>query len=61
MGNDHQHDHDHAEFSELSDVEVRVRALESLLTETASSQPLAEPIASVDNLPGGALRLSHAT
>ena len=33
MGNNHQHDHDHGEFSELSDVEVRVRALESLLTE----------------------------
>ena len=29
---DHDHDHDH-EGSELSDVEVRVRALESLLTE----------------------------
>lgn len=30
---DHDHDHDHGEFSELSDVELRVRALESLLTE----------------------------
>lgn len=29
----HDHDHDHGEFSELSDVELRVRALESLLTQ----------------------------
>jgi nitrile hydratase len=27
------HDHDHGEMSELSDIELRVRALESLLTE----------------------------
>ncbi len=29
----HHHDHDHGEFSELSDIELRVRALESLLTQ----------------------------
>jgi nitrile hydratase len=29
----HDHDHDHGEFSELSEIELRVRALESLLTE----------------------------
>lgn len=30
---DHDHDHEHGESSELSDIELRVRALESLLTE----------------------------
>lgn len=29
----HDHDHEHGEFSELSDIELRVRALESLLTQ----------------------------
>jgi len=35
MSRDHHHDHDqnNGEFSELSDVELRVRALESLLTQ----------------------------
>lgn len=36
MAHDHDHshhDHDHGEFSELSDIELRVRALESLLTQ----------------------------
>lgn len=32
MGHD-DHDHDHAEFSELGEIELRVRSLESLLTE----------------------------
>ncbi len=32
MGHDH-HDHDHPESSELSEIELRVRSLESLLTE----------------------------
>ena len=37
----HDHDHDHGEFSELSDVELRVRALESLLTEKGYVDPAA--------------------
>jgi nitrile hydratase len=32
MGHDHDHGHDHDEHSELSDVELRVRALESVLS-----------------------------
>lgn len=39
---DHHHDHhghDHGEFSELSDIELRVRALESLLTEKGFVDP----------------------
>lgn len=32
MAHDHDH-HDHGEFSELSDIELRVRAVESLLTD----------------------------
>ena len=39
MSHDHHHDHDHGEFSELSDVELRVRALESLLTEKGYVDP----------------------
>ena len=35
----HDHDHDQGEFSELSDVELRVRALESLLTEKGFVDP----------------------
>ena len=35
----HGHDHDHGEFSELSDIELRVRALESLLTEKGFVDP----------------------
>ncbi|MCP5028501.1 MAG: nitrile hydratase subunit alpha [Actinomycetia bacterium] len=34
-------DHDHGEFSELSDIELRVRALESLLTEKGLVDPAA--------------------
>ena len=37
---DHHHDHDH-EHSELSDVELRVRALESLLVEKGYVDPAA--------------------
>lgn len=33
----HDHDHDH---SELSDIELRVRALETLLTEKGYVDPL---------------------
>jgi nitrile hydratase len=36
---DHGHGHDHGEFSELSDFELRVRALESLLTEKGFVDP----------------------
>jgi nitrile hydratase len=36
---DHGHGHDHGEFSELSDIELRVRALESLLTEKGFVDP----------------------
>ena len=35
----HGHDHEHGEFSELSDIELRVRALESLLTEKGFVDP----------------------
>lgn len=37
----HEHDHEHGEFSELSDIELRVRALESLLTEKGYVDPAA--------------------
>lgn len=37
----HDHDHDHGEFSELSEIELRVRALESLLTEKGLVDPAA--------------------
>lgn len=33
MAHDHLDDHDHPEFSELSEMDARVRALETLLTE----------------------------
>ena len=36
---DHGHGHDHGEFSELSEFELRVRALESLLTEKGFVDP----------------------
>ena len=39
MSRDHHHDHDHGEYSELSDVELRVRALESLLPEKGYVDP----------------------
>lgn len=38
---DHDHEHVHGEFSELSDVELRVRALESLLIEKGYVDPAA--------------------
>ncbi len=38
---DHDHDHDHEEGSPLSDVALRVRALESLLTEKGLVDPKA--------------------
>ena len=38
--NDHHHDHGH-EHSELSDIELRVRALESILTEKGYVDPAA--------------------
>jgi len=43
---DHHHDHDHhghdhGEFSELSDIELRVRAMESLLTDKGYVDPAA--------------------
>src|SRR5215203_2484255 len=37
----HHHDHDHDESSELSDIELRVRALESILTEKGYVDPAA--------------------
>jgi len=39
MAHDHSHDHDHAEGSELSDIDLRVRALESLLVEKGYVDP----------------------
>lgn len=36
---DHAHDHDHDHGSELSDIELRVRALESLLTQKGHVDP----------------------
>ncbi len=41
MTHDHRHDHDHAHGSDLSPVEARVRALESLLVEKGYVQPAA--------------------
>lgn len=40
MGHDHDHDHDH-EHSELGEMDVRVRALETLLTEKGYVDPAA--------------------
>jgi len=40
-GHDHHHDHDHGEFSELDEMDVRVRALETLLTEKGYIDPAA--------------------
>src|SRR3954463_12735939 len=36
---DHHHDHDHEHGSELSEVQLRVRALESILTEKGYVDP----------------------
>jgi len=41
MGKDHNHDHHHGEGSELSETALRVRALESLLTEKGYIDPAA--------------------
>ena len=42
MGHDHDHDHDHDdEHSELGEMDVRVRALETLLTEKGYVDPAA--------------------
>src|SRR5499426_3585222 len=38
---DHDHDHDHEHGSELSDTELRVRALETILTEKGYVDPAA--------------------
>lgn len=38
-GHDHDHDHDHDHGSELSDVQLRVRALETVLTEKGYVDP----------------------
>src|SRR5882724_10373467 len=38
---DHHHDHDHAHGSELSEMQIRVRALESILTEKGYVEPAA--------------------
>ncbi len=38
---DHHHDHDHPEMSELSDMQLRVRSLESVLTEKGYVDPTA--------------------
>lgn len=40
-GEHHHDDHDHGEFSELSEVELRVRALESLLVDKGYVDPAA--------------------
>lgn len=41
MSHDHHHHHDHDHGSELSDVELRVRALESVLTQKGLVDPAA--------------------
>ena len=41
MPDDHAHAHDHAHGSELSEMEVRVRALETILTEKGYVDPAA--------------------
>src|SRR5688572_33337912 len=41
MGGHHDHDHDHEEGSQLSETELRVRALESLLVEKGYVDPRA--------------------
>lgn len=41
MSHDHAHSHDHPHGSDLSPVEARVRALESLLTEKGYIDPAA--------------------
>jgi nitrile hydratase subunit alpha len=41
MPDDHAHPHDHAQGSELSEMDVRVRALETILTEKGYVDPAA--------------------
>ncbi len=41
MPDDHAHSHDHAQGSELSEMDVRVRALETILTEKGYVDPAA--------------------
>ena len=41
MPDDHAHPHDHAHGSELSEMDVRVRALETILTEKGYVDPAA--------------------
>jgi len=41
MSNDHGHDHDHEHGSELSEMQLRVRALETILTEKGYVDPAA--------------------
>jgi nitrile hydratase subunit alpha len=41
MSDDHAHSHDHPQGSELSEMEVRVRALETILTEKGYVDPAA--------------------
>ena len=41
MAHDHDHDHDHDHGSELSEMQLRVRALESILTEKGYVDPAA--------------------
>ena len=40
-GHHHAHDHDHDHGSELSEMQLRVRALESVLTEKGYVDPAA--------------------
>jgi nitrile hydratase len=41
LAHDHDHDHDHEHGSELSEMQIRVRALESVLTEKGYVEPAA--------------------
>src|SRR3954467_5990984 len=41
MGHDHHHDHDHDPGSDLSETQIRVRALESVLVEKGYVDPAA--------------------
>ena len=40
-GRDHGHDHDHGEGSELSEAQIRVRTLETILAEKGYVDPVA--------------------
>ena len=41
MSHDHDHDHEHDHGSELSEMQLRVRALETILTEKGYVDPAA--------------------